>query len=64
MFAATLLILLVMVTLSLITLTAFARAAASGQFEKPAEGARTIFDSSEPAGIPTDPELEDKRKAG
>ncbi len=57
MIAVSLVILGVMVTLSLLTLIAFAKAASTGQFEKPEEGARIIFDADEPVGTPSDPEL-------
>lgn len=57
MLVASLVILVVMITLSFITLVAFSQAAGTGQFENPEEAARSIFDSDEPIGEPTDPNL-------
>lgn len=54
MIAASIIILIVMLTLSFVTLIAFSKAAASGQFENTREAAESIFDADEPIGETTD----------
>lgn len=54
MIVASIVILVVMLTLSFITLLAFSQAAAGGQFDDPEGAARSIFDADEPIGQPTD----------
>jgi len=60
MVTASLVILVVMLTLSFVTLLAFSQAAASGQFEDPEAAAKCIFDEAEPIGEPTDPNLKNR----
>jgi cbb3-type cytochrome oxidase maturation protein len=57
MLTASIAILVVMLTLSVVTLLAFSHAAAGGQFENPEEAAKSIFDDAEPIGESTDPNL-------
>ena len=57
MFLASMILLLVMLTLSFVTLLAFSQAAANGGFENPQATAESIFDEAEPIGEPTDPNL-------
>lgn len=61
MLVATLIILLVMLTLSVGTLLAFSWAASNRQFEDLQNGAEVIFDPDEPIGDPTDPEIRRNR---
>ena len=51
MFLASMILLLVMLTLSFVTLLAFSQAAANGGFENPQATAESIFDEAEPIGI-------------
>lgn len=60
MLTASLVILVVMITLSFVTLLAFSQAAAAGQFEDPEEASKSIFDADEPIGEPTDPSLRNR----
>lgn len=58
MFVATLVILVVMLTLGFITTMAFSWAASNRQFENMEEASRVIFDADECVGRPTDPALQ------
>lgn len=57
MLVASIVILIVMLTLGFVTLLAFSQAAARGEFENPQLAAESIFDEAEPIGEPTDPKL-------
>lgn len=58
MFVASLVILLVMLTLAFVTIVAFSWAASNRQFENPEEAALVIFDADERVGQPTDHDLQ------
>jgi cbb3-type cytochrome oxidase maturation protein len=57
MFTASLIILTVMVTISLITVAAFSWAASNRQFDHLEDASQMIFDEDEPIGKPTDPAI-------
>jgi cbb3-type cytochrome oxidase maturation protein len=57
MFTASLIILTVMVTISLITVAAFSWAASNRQFDDLEDASQVIFDGDEPIGKPTDPAI-------
>ena len=63
MLLASVIILVVMLSMAGLTLAAFSWAAEDKQFENLKEGSQCIFDLDEPIGQPTDPYLIDKSKA-